>query len=300
MGRYYATAGGENAHVAQALDEFYRPRFAGDAIAAGRIGQVLAVAERLDTLAGIFAVGLKPSGNKDPFALRRAALGLARTLIEARLALDLPALVEDALAQLPEAAVAAGLPKGKAADHGAADAGAQRSRLASELMAFVFDRLRGYYAEQGVSAEAFESVRALAPGDLTDFDQRLRAVVAFAAVPEAQALAAANKRIGNLLRQAGASEKPGLDASLLEPGAEQALADALAAAEGEGAPRLDQRDYIGFLKGLAPLREPVDRYFDAVMVMVDDAALRANRLALLARLRALFLRVADISLLPGS
>ncbi|HEY0178349.1 MAG TPA: glycine--tRNA ligase subunit beta [Dokdonella sp.] len=312
MGRYYARAGGEDAQVADALDEFYRPRFAGDAIAQGRVGQVLAVAERLDTLAGIFAVGLKPSGNKDPFALRRAALGLARTLIEGGLPLDLDALLRDAVERIDGAleaskarALRAALAQAGAAGVRAQGAAAEvaepvAAALAAEIRDFVVDRLRGYYAEQGVAAEAFEAVRALAPADLTDFDRRLRAVVEFAALPEARALAAANKRIGNILRQAGAPVAAAIDARLLEDGAERALADALEAAEADGAPLLRARDYVGLLKRLARLRAPVDAYFDAVMVMSDDAALRANRLALLARLRNLFLRVADVSLLPNA
>ncbi len=299
MGRYYATAHGEPADVAQALDEFYRPRFAGDAIAQGKVGQVLAVAERLDTLAGIFAVGQKPSGNKDPFALRRAALGLARSLIEARLALDLKAQLAEALALLPDAALASGLPKGKDGKVAPLDAGPRREELAQELYDFIVDRLRGYYADQGIAGEAFEAVRALAPADLTDFDQRLRAVVAFAALPQAHALAAANKRIGNILRQAGDATGGTIDESLLEAGAEHELAAALLAAQTDGAPLIRARDYVGLLKRLADLREPVDRYFTEVMVMADDARVRANRLALLASLRSLFLRVADISLLPG-
>src|SRR5690606_2322318 len=186
MGRYYASANGEHAEVAQALDEFYAPRYAGDAIARGRVGQVLGVAERLDTLAGIFAVGMKPSGNKDPFALRRAALGLARTLIEGQLPLDLPAQWSEAFALLPDAALAAGLPKGKDGKTPTLDAGARRAELEADVQAFVVDRLRGYYADQGIAGEAFEAVRALAPADLTDFDARLRAVVAFTRQPEAR------------------------------------------------------------------------------------------------------------------
>jgi len=300
MGRYYATANGEHADVASALDAFYAPRFAGDAIAQGKVAQVLAVAERLDTLAGIFAVGMKPSGNKDPFALRRAALGFARTLIEARLPLDLKAQLAEALAQLPDDALAAGLPKAKDGKPAALDAGARRAALATELYDFILDRLRGYYADQGITGEAFEAVRSLAPADLTDFDQRLRAVVEFAALPEAQALAAANKRIGNILRQAGELATTPVDAGRLDAGAERDLASALEAAQADGAPLVAARDYVGLLKRLAILREPVDRYFESVMVMADDAAVRANRLALLAQLRNLFLRVADISLLPAA
>ena len=300
MGRYYAEASGENAEIAAALDEFYAPRFAGDRIAQGKVGQVLAVAERFDTLAGIFAVGMKPSGNKDPFALRRAALGLARTLIEAPLSIDFAALLLEALELLPESALAAGLPKAKDGKVPLLDAGARRAGLAADIQDFIFDRLRAYYADQGFGAEAFEAVRALAPSDLTDFDRRLHAVVEFAKLPEAQALAAANKRIGNILRQAGAGESGELDALLLEAGAEQILADALGEAEADAAPLAKARDYVGLLKRLAALREPVDRYFDDVMVMVDDMATRTNRLRLLGRLRGLFLRVADISVLPSA
>jgi len=301
MGRYYATANGEKAEVAAALDEFYQPRFAGDAIAPSKTGQGLAGAERLDTLAGIFAVGMKPSGNKDPFALRRAALGLARTLIEGGLALDLKALLIEALQLLPDAALAAGLPKGKDGKQPALDAGTRREALASELYDFVLDRLRGYYTDQGVVAEVFEAVRALAPADLSDFDQRLKAVVEFAKLPQAQALAAANKRIGNILRQAGeGAASRTIDPALLDAGAETDLHTAVEATAKSIAPLAAQRRYVDNLRELAALREPVDKFFDAVMVMVDDAAKRGNRLALLTRLRRMFLDVADISLLPGS
>ena len=298
MGRYYAAANGEHADVAAALDEFYQPRFGGDRIAQGKIGQVLSVAERLDTLAGIFAVGLKPSGNKDPFALRRAALGLARTLIEGDLPLDLNAQLAEAFDLMPESALVSGMPKRKDGNTTAFDAGMRRSTLAIELYDFILDRLRGYYADQGISGEAFEAVRALAPSALTDFDRRLHAVVQFATLPEAQALAAANKRIGNILRQAGDVQTAAIDDALLEAGAERDLATALGCAQTDGAPLIKARDYVGLLKRLACLREPVDRYFDAVMVMANDPAIRRNRLTLLAQLRSLFLQVADISLLP--
>jgi glycyl-tRNA synthetase beta chain len=298
MGRYYAVANGENAEVAAALDEFYAPRFAGDGIAAGKVGQVLSIAERLDTLAGIFAVGMKPSGNKDPFALRRTALGLARTLIEAGLPLDLPAQLAEALALLPDTALAAGLPKNKDGSAPTLDAGTRRSELASELYDFILDRLRGYYADQDVPAEAFEAVRALEPADLTDFDQRLRAVVEFARLPEAQALAAANKRINNLLRQTAGIKLGRIDDALFESDVERALHDAHRAALADAGPLHERRDYVGLLKRLASLREPIDRYFDGVMVMVDDERVRANRLSQLGAVAGLFLRVADISLLP--
>ena len=314
MGRYYATANGENAEVAQALDEFYAPRFAGDKIAQGKVGQVLAVAERIDTLAGIFAVGMKPSGNKDPFALRRAALGLARTLIEGELPLDLKAQIAESLDLLPPGighrplsakALKAGLTSDMTEDeiargkqtHLSSD---EKEKLGGELYDFVLDRLRSYYADQGITAEAFESVRALAPADLTDFDRRLRAVVEFAKLPQAQALAAANKRIGNILRQAGGEPGKKIDPTLLDAGAEADLHRAVEATAVAIAPLAAQGRYVETLQQLAGLREPVDTFFDAVMVMVDDVAKRTNRLALLNRLRGMFLDVADISLLPGS
>lgn len=297
MGRYYAEASGENPEIAAALDEFYMPRFAGDAIAKGDVGRVLAVAERFDTLAGIFAAGLKPTGNKDPFALRRAALGLARTLIEGEMKIDLLAQLREAVDLVADMEPAAAAdPKSKAKPIRIEN----RDALVAELYEFILDRLRGYYADAGIGSEAFEAVRALAPHDLTDFDRRLRAVVEFARLPEAQALAAANKRIGNILRQAGVTSAGEIAASLVEPGAEAALADALAAAEQDVAPLALSRDYVGLLKRLAALRDPVDRFFDAVMVMAEDPAKRANRLHLLGRLRGLFLRVADISLLPAA
>ena len=302
MGRYYASQGAhpEPVEVAEALEQFYRPRQAGDGIAEGRIAQVLAVAERLDTLCGIFAVGMKPGGNKDPFALRRAALGLARTLIEARFDIDLKAHLAETLAALPESALAAGLGKGKDGKPAVLDAGPRRQALAAELYEFIIDRLRGYYAEQGAGSEVFDSVRALAPVSLPDFDSRLRAVLAFGAMPEAQALAAANKRIGNILRQAEGDWRGVLDASLLENGAERELVDAVAHAESDCSPLLAASDYVRVLSRLAELRAPVDRYFDSVMVMAEDANVRRNRLILLARIRGMFLEVADISMLPGA
>lgn len=302
MGRYYATHQGEPASVAQALDSFYQPRFAGDAIAADPVGRVLSVAERLDTLAGIFAVGMKPSGSKDPFALRRSALGLARTLVEGQLELDLDAAFAEALELVPDAALAAGLKPGKAGKAVDLDAGARRGALQRELRDFVLDRLRSYYAERGFDGQSFEAVLTVAPRSLADFDRRLRAVAEFGRRPEATSLAAANKRVANLLRkQAEEAGAPPVvdtvDPARFELPAEQALLDALTAAEQDNAAAWAEQDYPRVLTRLAELQPSVDAFFEAVLVNADDADVRANRLALLARLKGQFSAVADIALL---
>lgn len=277
-GRYYAQRAGEADAVALAIDEAYRPRFAGDDIAASPLGKVLAIAERLDTLAGGFAAGLKPTGNKDPFALRRAALGLARTLIESGFDLDLQALLAKANAALATTGVQADT---------------------AELYDFILDRLRGYYADKGVPAAHFNAVAERRPASLYDLDRRLDAIGVFAQLPEAAALAAANKRIGNILRKADiaipAAEDP---ARLVEP-AERALAEAVEAALGACAQALAARDYVAALTRLAALRPQVDAFFDAVMVNADDPALRANRLALLQRLAQALGSVAALELLSA-
>lgn len=302
MGRYYAGHDGEPAEVATALDSYYQPRIARDGIAADKIGQVLAVAERLDTLAGIFAVGMKPSGNKDPFALRRAALGLARTLIEGGLELDLRAAFAEALELLPEAAFVAGVKPGKDGKPPAIDIGQRRAALVDELADFVLDRLRGYYAEQGCPAGAYEAVLAVRPETLPDFGRRLRAVVEFGRLPEAASLAAANKRVANILRkQAEEGGEPvpvhWVDPAHFESDAERSLADALAAAGRDTAESLQRGDYTSVLKRLAQLQAPVDAFFEQVLVNAEDPAVRRNRLALLGRLEAAFGAVADIALL---
>jgi len=302
MGRYCAMHDGEGVEVAEALDSFYQPRFGGDAIAAGKVGQVLAVAERLDTLAGIFAVGMKPSGNKDPFALRRAALGLARTLIEGGLEIDLRSSFVEALELLPDDALQAGLKPGKDGKLPVVDAGQRRLALAHELFDFVMDRLRGYYTEQGFASAPFEAVLAVQPGSLADFDRRLRAVAEFGLRPEAASLAAANKRVANLLRKQ--SEESGSPAvghvvnpAHFESDAERNLAAALASAQQETADALRAGHYTAVLNRLSHLQIPVDAFFDSVLVNVDNPVIRANRLALLGQLKAQFSGIADIALL---
>ena len=261
-GRYYATAQGEPGPIADAIDQGWMPRNAGDGIAPSRLGQLLAIAERLDTLAGGFAAGLQPTGNKDPFALRRNALGLARTLIEGGNALDLRALLQAAVAAVAHA--------------GPADAEA--------LYDFILERLRGYYAERGATPQQFDAVAALRPASLTDFDARLKAIGTFSALPDAAALAAANKRIGNILRKAEGAIPAQVDPQLFAEDAERALAAAVDAAIADSDPLLASRDYVGALARLAALRPQVDAFFDAVMVNADDPAVRGNRLALLQRL----------------
>ncbi len=302
MGRYYAHHDGEAATVAEALDSHYQPRFGGDCIAADQLGQVLAVAERLDTLAGIFAVGMKPGGNKDPFALRRAALGLARTLIEGGLELDLRGSFIEALELLPDSALAAGLKPGKDGKRPSLNAGERRAILLDELCEFVFERLRGYYAEQGFAHAPFESVLAVQPTSLVDFDRRLRAVVEFGRCPQAASLAAANKRVANILRkQAEEADAPPIgrtvDPAHFEADAERELAVALADARRDSATALAAGDYAAVLARLAQLQVPVDAFFDSVLVNADDPAVRANRLALLNQLKTQFGTVADIALL---
>ncbi|WP_282272694.1 glycine--tRNA ligase subunit beta [Stenotrophomonas sp. PS02298] len=259
-GRHYAVAGGESPSVALAIDESYQPRFAADDIALSPLGKVLAIAERLDTLAGGFAAGLKPTGNKDPFALRRNALGLARSIIESGFDLDLPALLASANAGLAERSVQA-------------DAG--------ELYDFIIDRLKGYYADKGVPATHFNAVAELRVASLYDFDRRIDAIGTFAQLPEAEALAAANKRIRNILRKADGAIPAMIDPALLREPAESELAEAVTAAIDDTGTALAHKDYVAVLGRLARLRPQVDAFFDAVMVNADDLALRGNRLALL-------------------
>ncbi|PJK03815.1 glycine--tRNA ligase subunit beta [Lysobacteraceae bacterium NML71-0210] len=260
-GRHYAQAEDEGADIAQAIDEGWMPRNASDSIAPSKLGQVLAVAERLDTLAGGFAAGLKPTGNKDPFALRRNALGLARTLIEGGLDLDLQALLAQAGKALPIAASGS-----------------------DELYDFILERLRSYYEERGLGAQQFDAVAALRPASLTDFDARLKAIAEFARLPEAAVLAAANKRARNILKKAEGGIAANVDAALLQEPAEQALATALDEVIAATDPLLKARDYVAALARMAALRPVVDGFFENVMVNADDPAVRGNRLALLKKL----------------
>jgi len=279
MGRYYARHHGEPEAVAVALDEQYQPRHAGDELPGTPAGQALAIAERLDTLVGIFAIGQPPTGDKDPFGLRRAALGILRIIIERQLDLDLCTLIDVAAANLP--------------------AGLQAGSNAAPLFTFMMERLRAYYLEAGYDIHVFEAVLANQPSQPLDFDQRMAAVAAFRDLPESASLAAANKRIRNILRKADTPIPDSCMTELLQDPAEQALAAALEELETVVRPLFSRREYTDALCKLADLQVPVDRFFDDVMVMSDDVALRDNRLALLNRLSDLFLQVADISQLQG-
>ena len=284
MGGYYARLDGETEAVASAIEEQYLPKFAGDIVPPSAAGQVLALADKLDTLAGVFALGKKPGGSKDPFGLRRAALGVVRILLECELELDLRNIVECAVNLQP------------------GDMDVRR-----DLFDFIVERLRSFYVDRpNVSAEIFEAVlhagnagRVLLP----DFDQRIQAVQSFVQLGESASLAAANKRISNMLRQSderGALPAGDVDEALLQESAELDLYSALQSALAAVAPLQDVREYTAVLERLAVLREPVDKFFDEVLVMSDDEALKQNRLALLSRLREPFHVVADISRLSVS
>ncbi|WP_287604110.1 glycine--tRNA ligase subunit beta [Thiothrix sp.] len=277
MGRYYATHDGEAAEVAAALDEQYMPRFAGDELPQSKTGQILALAERLDTLAGIFGVGQKPTGAKDPFGLRRAALGALRLLIEKQLPLDLADLLDQAALNLTE------------------QLGSKPAT--SDTLDYILDRLRGYYQERGIGADIVEAVATLKPSQPLDFDRRVKAVAAFRQLTASESLAAANKRISNILKKVEGELPTRVELGLLQEPAEKALADAVFTQENQVLPLFAVGDYEAALLSLASLREPVDQFFTDVMVMADDMALRNNRLALLNHLRDLFLRVADLSVL---
>ena len=304
-GRHYALAAGEPSEVALAIDEAYQPRFAGDDIALSPLGKVLAIAERLDTLAGGFAAGLKPTGNKDPFALRRNALGLARTVIESGFALDIKALIYQAyetvqfslsdvvLRQKVEAAEKA-RQQGVDAPTGHSNVRSLNVKELDELYDFILDRLRGYYADKGVPAAHFNAVAELKPASLYDFDTRIDAIGTFASLPEAEALAAANKRIGNILKKADTAIPAMEDPALFVEPAERALGEAVEAALDDTTAALHQHDYVRVLNRLALVRPQVDAFFDQVMVNAEDPAIRANRLALLKRLADRFGAVAAI------
>ena len=282
MGMHYARHDRESEDVAVAIEQHYRPRFAGDQLPSSTVGLCVALGDKLEALAGLFGIGEHPTGDKDPYALRRHALGVLRMLIEAQLPLALPRLLQAAFEPFGERF------------------GPQPRE---ELAGFLFDRLRGLLQERGYSTLEVEAVVSLAPSRIDQVPAMLEAVRAFSQMAEADSLAAANKRIGNILKKAGTAGEPAFDsfdpALMFEP-AERDLWAAFGRVAPQAERLLAAADYTGTLRALAPLKEPVDRFFDDVMVMVEDAGLRANRLALLAQLRSLMNRIADLSLLAAA
>jgi glycyl-tRNA synthetase beta chain len=265
--------------VALALDEQYMPRFAGDELPTSATGQILAIADKIDTLMGIFAIGQKPTGEKDPFALRRAALGVLRIMIERELPLDLRDLLNYAAVALQDTVDA--------------------EKHVDEVLDFILDRLRVYYLNQDVPVDVYEAVIELRPTVPMDFDRRMMAVNSFRSLPEAESLAAANKRIRNILKKTESKIAGSVDENLLQESAEKDLYQQLQQHAQQVEPLFGEGDYKSALQQLAGLRNAVDSFFDNVMVMADDEALKNNRLALLNQLGSLFLKAADLSLLQS-
>jgi glycyl-tRNA synthetase beta chain len=278
MGAYYAAADGEDPRVAAAIRDHYLPRGAGDALPADPVGVAVALADKLDTLAGIFGIGQKPSGTKDPFALRRAAIGVFRIVLERQIDLDLSEIVGKAVSAQP----------------------VKTQDTSGEVLAYLQERMRSYYLEVGYPAESFEAVLATGTTRALDFDQRMRALAKFRERPEAESLAAANKRIANILRKSSAGEvAQHIEVSMLSVEAEKTLHGALEAVSAAVTADIAARRYDEALAKLASLRPSIDAFFNDVMVNDPDAGLRANRLALVSRVRNLFAGVADFSKLPG-
>jgi glycyl-tRNA synthetase beta chain len=277
MGRYQAQRDGEDAELATAMDEFYMPRFSGDRLPQTRTGIAISLAEKLDTLVGIFGIGQRPTGDKDPFALRRAALGALRIVREHSLTLNLRNLLE---------AVAEGMNRRLT-----------ESDVTQTVYDFMLERLKGIYLDEGYAIDLFQAVAEVSPDTIADFDQRIRAMSEFRTLPEATSLAAANKRIRNILKKNAEPLPKRADQSLFQEQAERDLLDKLDELTPKAQPLFISGDYAEGLRILASLKQPVDKFFDQVMVMTDNADLRINRLALLAQLENQFLSVADISLL---
>lgn len=277
MGRYYARNDGEASEVAEAMFEHYLPRFAGDELPKTATGTAVALADRLDTIVGIFGIGQPPTGSRDPFALRRASLGVLRILVEKGIDLSLTDTIAKAMS-LHQGLTVTGV-------------------LGEQVLTYLFERFRAWYEDEGISSEVFMAVQAKNLDNPVDFDLRIKAVHRFSQLPEASALAAANKRVSNILAKIDSSLPVAVDPALFEKAEEQALLDALNGVATKFTPLFTARRYSEAMQQLAELKEPVDSFFDGVMVMAEDNTVRSNRLKLLADLRELFLNVADISCL---
>lgn len=279
MGRYYAELDGEDPAVSLAIDDHYRPRHAGDKLPEGMISDAVALADRLDSLLGIFSIGQIPTGDKDPYALRRAALGVLRILIEKEIDLDLHILLNLAARNFDPALSA--------------------TDSVDVVMEFILDRLRAFYHDQGIQPDVLDAVTVSQPTRPVDIDKRIKAVNTFRDLPEAESLAAANKRIGNILKKVEGNLSSTINSDLFVNDAENNLYQTLSKLIDSINPLLNNGDYEAALTQLATLREPVDTFFDDVMVMVDDNKIRENRIAMLNQLHGVFLQVADISRLQG-
>ncbi|MFE8152595.1 glycine--tRNA ligase subunit beta [Brenneria goodwinii] len=277
MGMHYARHDGEAEDVAVALNEQYQPRFAGDSLPSSAVACALAIADKMDSLAGIFGIGQHPKGDKDPFALRRAALGVLRIIVEKGLPLDLQMLTEEAVRLYGDKLT--------------------NAKVVDDVIEFMLGRFRAWYQEEGHSVDTIQAVLARRPTRPADFDARVKAVSHFRTLEASAALAAANKRVSNILAKSSDTLKENVEAALLKDPAEITLATHLVVLNDKLEPLFAEGRYQEALVELAALREPVDAFFDQVMVMADDAAVRVNRLTLLNALRNLFLKVADISLL---
>ncbi len=297
MGYYYAKQDGEKEEVARAIGQHYQPRFAGDALPDSRLGCYVAIADKIDTLVGLFAAQQPPTGEKDPFGLRRAALGVLRILIEKQLPLNLSALLAAALEQYPDT-VRSLASLGMTTSLGTTSLGTTSHGMTTPSFEFILERLRAWYLDRGIAPEVFAAVLARKPTEPLDIHRRIEAVQHFQTLPEAKALAAANKRVSRILRdQPGEWLHHPVNPSLLEHPAESHLLSAMEQRNRMIDPLYREAKYTEVLSLLAELRQPIDQFFDGVMVMVEDETLRNNRLALLHELQALFLQVADISLL---
>ncbi len=280
MGRYYAQHENLSNDVAYAIEDHYKPRFAGDELPRNQVGVVVALADKLETLVGLFSIGEKPTGDKDPFGLRRQALGIIRMLIECELSLEFSKLIQDVLSQFN------------------ADANSEAAMIQA-IKEFCFDRLSVNLREQGASPQEVDAVLSLNPEILSDIPQRLAAVRTFSTLDQAPALAAANKRVGNILKKVEGEVKAEVNANLLQEPSEIALNEALSKVKPDADKMFENGDYTASLKSLAALKAPVDAFFDNVMVNADDPALKANRLGLLATLHQTMNRVADLSKLAS-
>ncbi len=292
MGRYYALHDGEPDTVAAALGEQYLPRFAGDALPATGAGLALAIADKLDTIVGIFAIGQKPTGAKDPFGLRRAALGVLRILIETGVALDLRGLIHSALDLVHADTVRLAGDKAPAPPP---------ESLADDIYDYMMERLRAWYVESGagITTEMFDAVLDTRPASPLDFDDRLRALAAFLKLPEAASLTAANKRISNILRKAGEQPNPRVDPGLLTDPEERRLATEVEGLRQDVERFVTSRRYEDALVRLAALRPAVDAFFDKVLVMDPDEGVRRNRIGFLGKLHATMNRIADLAKLAA-